>query len=72
MVNKMQEINDKEKILIEQNRFNSYQREYERKIREADNQRLSQYYFEFINGEALGSKHIEGAYYFLQFILKHE
>jgi hypothetical protein len=68
MSEKMQEYFDKEKILIEQNRFNNYQKEYERKIREADNNRLSQYYSEFLKNEQDPSI-TQGAYKFLQFML---
>lgn len=67
----MQKINDKEKILIEQIRFNNYQREYERKIREADNERLRSYYNEFCKNET-DSKITQGAYKFLLFMLEKE
>jgi hypothetical protein len=67
----MQKINDQEKILIEQNRFNNDQREYERKIREADNERLRSYYNEFCKNET-DSKIIQGAYKFLLFMLEKE
>lgn len=42
-----------------------------KKIVKSDNERIQEYFDEFIQNE-IGKKHIEGAYYFLQFILKHE
>jgi iron only hydrogenase large subunit-like protein len=67
----MQRHIDKEKIQEERARFNNYQREYERKIREADNERLRSYYNEFCKNET-DSKITQGAYKFLLFMLKKE
>jgi hypothetical protein len=71
MAEKMQEYIDKEKILVEQNRFNNYQREYERKIHEADNDRLRSYFLEFSKEEDDG-KIVQGAFSFLQFIMNKD
>lgn len=38
----------------------------------SDNERISQYYHEFIADETLNLNLVLGAYKFLQFILKHE
>lgn len=65
----MQKHIDKEKIQEERVRFNNYQREYERKIREADNERLKGYYKEFANQE-LNPDNIQGALKFLLFMLE--
>jgi hypothetical protein len=71
MAEKMQEYLDKEKIIVEQNRFNNYQKEYERKIREADNERLRSYFYEYSNQTDDG-KAIQYILHFVQWIIKNK
>jgi hypothetical protein len=67
----MQKHIDKEKIQEERVRFNNYQREYERKIREADNERLRSYFYEYSSNIDDG-KAIQDIYNFIKWIIDNK
>lgn len=71
MGEKLQEYLDKEKILIERNRFKDYQKEYERKIKEADNERLRSYFLEY-SREIDDGKAIQNVFSFVQWIIDNK
>jgi hypothetical protein len=71
MGNKLQEYLDKEKILIERNRFKDYQKEYERKIKEADNERLRSYFLEY-SSEIDDGKAIQNVFNFIQWVIANK
>jgi hypothetical protein len=71
MGEKLQEYLDKEKILIERNRFKDYQKEYERKIKEADNERLRSYFLEY-SRDIDDGKAIQNVFSFVQWIIANK
>jgi len=71
MGSQMQKFLDKEKILVESNKFKQYQKDFETQIREADNEKLRQYFLEYSESQEDG-KLLQGAFEFMQWIIANK